>query len=408
MRILLVAYGYLPYTFSEALCNAKLVCALLEAGWEVDVISRVNEGPAYTAKWSEPWEHLKAHTYEIQYPLGNKLNRFYDVVSSGIQLGGFPIEGIRWARRALCKALELHEAHRYDAVLTRAPNDISHIVGHWLAKKTGIKWIANWNDPASTIWPEPYTLRFPKAKYFMFNRYNCICLKNATINTFPSQTLLEHFQFHYPFLKNQQNVVIPHIGLVENILPVSTYKKRDKIYFCHSGNLSSERNPENTFKAIKELIDEKNIPVQLDIMGHVNDYTLSLIKKYSLENHVYFTGGYAYIEALRKMQEYDVLVLIEAMMKEGIFFPSKFTDYAQLNKPVLAISPSSGFASSILKENGGGIAVNNEDYKDIKLGIECLYQAWENNTINKIYNTQKLFNRMSASEVVSTYKKMLE
>ena len=408
MRILLIASGYLPYTFSENLCNAKLVYALQEESWEVDVISKQDEGPTYTAEWSEPWMCLKEHTYEIQYPLGNKLSRIYDFVLCSVQMGGFPLIGIRWARRAFRKALELHKIRHYDAIFTRSPNDISHIVGHRLSKKTKVKWIANWNDPASTIWPEPYTHQFSKSKYRMLNRYNHICLKNATINTFPSQNLLAHFQSFYPFLKNQRTIVIPHIGLAENILPSSIYKKRDKIYFCHSGNLSFQRNPENTFNAIKELIDEKSIHIQLDIMGHVNAYTLSLIKKYSLENHVYFTGSYSYIEALQKMQEYDVFVLIEAMMKEGIFFPSKFTDYAQLNKPILAISPSSGFANSILKENGGGIAVSNEDYKDIKKGIECLYHAWENNTINNIYNTQKLFSRMSTSKVVSCYKKMFE
>lgn len=40
MKILFIASGYLPYTFSENLCNAKLVYALQEAGWHVDVISK--------------------------------------------------------------------------------------------------------------------------------------------------------------------------------------------------------------------------------------------------------------------------------------------------------------------------------------------------------------------------------
>ena len=43
MRILYIASGYLPYTFSENLCNGKLVYAMKLNGWDVDVISRVDE-----------------------------------------------------------------------------------------------------------------------------------------------------------------------------------------------------------------------------------------------------------------------------------------------------------------------------------------------------------------------------
>ena len=43
----MIATGYPPYLFSENLCNGKLVMALLQAGIEVDVISRIDEGPSY-------------------------------------------------------------------------------------------------------------------------------------------------------------------------------------------------------------------------------------------------------------------------------------------------------------------------------------------------------------------------
>ena len=44
MRHLMIATGYLPYLFSENLCNGKLVFALKESGIDVDVISRVDYG----------------------------------------------------------------------------------------------------------------------------------------------------------------------------------------------------------------------------------------------------------------------------------------------------------------------------------------------------------------------------
>lgn len=83
-----------------------------------------------------------------------------------------------------------------------------------------------------------------------------------------------HFQDNYSLLKDKRNVVIPHIAMPDGLYDqTSVLPKDDKLYLCHSGNLSSERNPELMFKAIRELIEEGYTSVKFDIMGHINDYT---------------------------------------------------------------------------------------------------------------------------------------
>ena len=155
MKALLITASYLPYSFSEALCNAKLIYALQENGWEIDVISRKNLGRAYSREWKDPWTYLEPSTYEVDYPIGSKISRTVDLFIAACQMGGYPITGIRWARRAYQKAVELCKANHYDLIFTRSPNDVPHIVGYKLKKRFGIRWIANWNDPSETIWPEP-------------------------------------------------------------------------------------------------------------------------------------------------------------------------------------------------------------------------------------------------------------
>ena len=53
MNILYIS-GFLPSQFSEHLCNAKLVYALSDAGYDVDVISKPYSGPEYNAEWTDP------------------------------------------------------------------------------------------------------------------------------------------------------------------------------------------------------------------------------------------------------------------------------------------------------------------------------------------------------------------
>lgn len=408
MRLLMITSGYLPYTFSENLCNGKLGYAMHQEGWQLDVISKRDEGPAYSAEWVEPWTAIKEGVHEVTYHTGSRCEQVIDTLRSSFNLGIYPEGGIRWARRAYQLAVKMCKENHYDAVLTRSPSDMPHIIGLRLKQKLGIRWIANWNDPAAPIWPEPYTHHFtPKVQA---RKMACteMCLRNADINSFPSQSLLDHFLSHFPILSSGHTMVIPHIALVDDILPQTKVLRRHKEFrMCHSGNLSAERNPDLTFKAMRELIDEGHDKIRFSIMGHINDYTNELIKKYSLERYVDCIGGFPYMQALEKMQEYDCLVLLEAQLKKGIFFASKFTDYAQLNKPILAISPKEGFAASTLKQYGGGISVNNEDYLSIKNGIMALYQAWAEGSLNH-YSTDKLIAQFSARHVVSLYRSMLD
>ena len=406
MKALLIATGYLPYTFSENLWNAKLVYALQQSGWEVDVISRVDEGHTYSSEWQEPWLCLKPNVHEISYPIGNKLTRTWDLLRSAMQMGGYPLSGIRWARRAYQKAIALHEEKHYDVVLTRSPSDIPHVVGYKLKRRFGVRWIANWNDPSATIWPEPYTHYFSAYKKKMLEKYTIQCLRGADVNTFPSQSLLDHFTEHFPFLCNQETKVIPHIALWESLYTSTKREKKDKLYLCHSGNLSAERDPELLFRAMREMIDEGFSHIRLDIMGHINDYTQELIDKYNLFDYVECAGSFPYMEAMQCMQNYDVLVLLEARMKKGIFFASKFTDYAQNARPIFAISPVNGFAKDMITKFGGGIAVNNHDYKDIKRGLFNLYSSWKSGQLLVAYDSKLLYEQFSAREIVHSYNQL--
>jgi len=403
----MIATGYPPYLFSENLCNGKLVMALMETGIVVDVISRVDEGPSYGSEWIEPWDMLKPTANIISYSTSNKISRVADVLYSGLIMGGNYQAGIRWARRAFQKAMQLINKHHYDAVLTRSPNDISHLVGENLKRKTGLLWIANWNDPADPIWPgqykHDYSVKVQTQKMAETERL----LRAADVNTFPSDSLRQHFISHFQFLKDSQTAVFPHIGFVEEYWPKRAEKPTDgKLRFLHSGNLSRERNPETTFQALRKIVDEGFTNFEFHIMGHVNDYTSSMIDRYGLQDHVKCIGSFPYMEALSKMQTYDVLVLLEAKLERGIFFASKFTDYLQAEKPILAISPKEGFAADTLHGQLGEYLADNTDAESIYAALKQIVSAFEQGRLSTTASSQ-LFEEVSPKIVVGKYMEIL-
>lgn len=393
----MIATGFLPYQFSENLCNAKLVFALREAGYEIDVISRHDEGCTYDSEWKTEWLPLKELTHTITYPIGNMSGRLIDVIYSGVYMGGNFRAGVRWMRRACQKACELMSEKHYDAIWTRSPSDLSHYVGKKLKETTGIRWIANWNDPARPIWPRPYKIEMSPVEQKKEEKRVAELLLAADVNTFPSDSLRCHFLKYFPFLADSATVVVPHIGLSSRLFQRHSKAKTDIVTMVHSGNMSEERNPENLFKAMKRLVDEGKTKFRLDIMGRPNSHTDILIKKYGLQDYVRTIGSFTYLEAVGKLQDYDVMVLLEAILEEGIFFASKFTDYAMTGKPILAISPVKGFAHDMITRYNAGVAADNTSVDSIH---DALNDIISKNGSNEGYDSCQLYQSFAPETVV--------
>ncbi len=410
MNILFIASGFPPYMFSENIVNGKLVLAFKKEGWNVDVLSRKDEGFVYSKGWMSPFESLQEITHELTYTHGSQFMRLMDLVYSTIILGGFPMSGVRWGRRIYHKALGLMNGQSYDVIMTRSPDDIAHLVGLRLSKKTKTPWVANWNDPSATIWPEPYTHKFSFFNKWILSYFTNKALTKAHINTFPSVTLKNHFAIHYSVLKRKKFAIIPHISLISEECDVTprTTLNQEVITFCHAGNLSPERDPNLFFKALKKIKDDCSISVRLDIMGVINDYSESLIDKYDLHNEIKYIGGYNFVDALNKMSKYDILVLIEAKMDVGIFFPSKLVDYTQVNVPIFAISPKRGYANNLLSKFTVGLAVDNNDEQDIYNGLKKLVELKSKEKLKEAFDLGGLQKFYSTQEVINQYKEIFK
>lgn len=401
----MIATGYLPYQFSENLCNAKLVYALQKAGYEVDVISKKDDGTTYDCEWKQEWLPLKHSSHTLSYPLGNKFERLIDVAYSGIVMGGDFSKGVRWMRRAYQEAMRMIKENHYDVLLTRSPSDASHYVGKKLKESVEIKWIANWNDPATPIWPKPYKHYMSAKMQRASERKTAELLRAADINTFPSDSLRKHFVSYFPFLEDMRTEVIPHIALSDDLYQYRTSSPHEILTMVHSGNMSAERNPEYLFKAMRALVDEGLSYFRLDIMGTPNPLTSQLIEKYNLNKYVNIVGSFTYLEAVDKLQDYDVMVLLEAVLEKGIFFASKITDYSLTGKPILAISPACGFAKDLITKHKGGVVCDNTSVSSIKDALIILLQKWRDGTISDL-NSHELYREFSPETIVKIYSRL--
>ena len=403
-RILMFSPGFAPYSFSENLVSSKLALAMLERGWQVEVISREDEGPLYGDHWTEPWLPLKRHTHEIRYDLGRPLIRYAQRAWDSVVLG-HPIAGVRWARRALRLALRLHRSTPFDIVLSRSVSNFAHLPAIHFARRTGVPWLANWNDPPSYLFPPPYQSSGTRLRRLFWDRYFRESVGRATLNTFPTRRLAVHLYRHLGVSDLSKVRIVPHLA---HDIPYPPSPQPNGVFgLCHAGNLSSERDPSRFLAALKRLLAciGSQARVRFEIIGVVDLPLRSIISKHGLEDVVTWPGRMDYLETLSRLAASSVLVVIEAPCEEGIFLPSKVADYVQVGKPILAVSPNEGAMRDLLSTDGGGLAVDCTSEDAIYQGLKHLYDAWRDGSLPS-YRPDALCAKISSDAILRRYESL--
>ena len=87
--------------------------------------------------------------------------------------------------------------------------------------------------------------------------------------------------------------------------------------------------------------------------------------------------------------------------------PSKFVDFIQTGRPILAISPEQGTLADIINQHGGGIAVDNRSPVKVCNALNVLYRAWEIDPQMGAYSSSNLIDLFGADVVIPKYNEIL-
>jgi glycosyltransferase involved in cell wall biosynthesis len=407
-RILMFAPAFAPFANAEAIVNSKLALGMLNADWEIDVISRklVNLSDYdYGTAWNEPWVPLKEHTYEISYDLGNKVRRATECLWSSIRMG-HPIEGCRWAAHAYDLALSLHRRNPYDVVISRAFPVAAHLPAMKMSQKTHLPWVANWNDPWPFLTKEYFSSTLVANVGLFYGRFcKLVGIKSSWL-TFPSEKLRMLMCSYLGKNSIRKSTVIPHSTLPFGF-PLQ-YKKKTVFKICYAGRLWPDQNPTLFLSALKELIEKANASGKI-VFEHIgiDDVNLKRIgDELDISSSINCVGNLSYIETIRRIADSDVLLVIDPPSTNGILLTSKFVDYVETGRPILAISKKSGTAYDIITNYGGGIAVDYSSKNQIWSALHKLYIGWENNTLGENYGSSGLRRLFCPETIVKMYEEI--
>jgi glycosyltransferase involved in cell wall biosynthesis len=400
-RILMFSPAFAPFGNAEAIVNSKLALVMLNAGWEVDIISRDLLGQSsydYGSSWDEPWLPLKKNTHEISYPLGNNYTRWVDTVWCALHTG-YPIDGCRWAMRAYKKGWHLHNRKPYDVILSRAFPEYAHQPALMLARKTRIPWIANWNDPWAFLYQREGEKNLRKNLGYFHGSFIKAVAGEATQLTFPAEKLMKQMCECLNLNSSEKSSVVPHVSMPG--LSTKPYLKKDSFTICYAGKLWPEQDTTTFLLCLKKIVQaQPNLNIFFEFIGIDDTGLKETCAKIGIDSHVRILGKENYKVTMAIISQADALLVIDPPSTKGMLLTSKFVDYAQTGRPILALTEPNGTLYTLLKKCGGGIAADANSFSEIYSALQKMIYSWQENTLDEKYASSKLSSMFSQQAII--------
>jgi glycosyltransferase involved in cell wall biosynthesis len=406
------APAFAPFGNPEAIVNSKLAFAFLEADWEIDIVSRKLSGNStydYGTEWVNPWISLRDFTHEISYDVGGFLKRAGETGLSALRLG-YLIDGCRWAAKAFDVGLSLHKRNPYHVILSRCFPHSAHLPAMKMSRVTGLPWIANWNDPWEFMRQSKFQGPLRSNIGIIQSTFCKKVGRRASWNTFPSEKLRKVMSLYLGIDAMNRSSTVPHVAIPFFRKSTSEGDGRDLFRICYMGRLWKHQDPTIFLQALGIFLQQEkaNDRVLFLFLG-IDDFGLrEKARQLGIESNIHLIGNKPYLEANKLAGKCDVLLVIDPPDVQGVLLTSKFVDYVQTGRPILAITTASSTTQSIIYANGGGIAANNSSVEDIVMALSKLYKYWNEGTLDEHYGSDRLQKLFASETIVELYLRLFE
>jgi glycosyltransferase involved in cell wall biosynthesis len=286
---------------------------------------------------------------------------------------------LAWVPFALPRALRLHRAHRFDAVITSSPPESAHVIGRALARR-GAAWVADVRD----AWGfEPLRPRFPTAgQRALDERLERRLLRAAHVVTSVSRPAADDLR-----ARVGANVeLVPNGWDPELAPPVDGTEAREaalmldpeRTSLVYTGRFGSYgRDPGPLIEALRHLAEsepELARRLELVVAGPHTDAELELLRTDVAPAKITVLGSLPRARALALQRAAGALLLIASPSRSQLA-NLKLFEYLAAARPILALAAGTE-AGRIVAETGGQ-TVRSDDPQAI---VAALRRVLEGNT----------------------------
>jgi len=409
-KVLLIAYYWPPCGGIGVLRCLKIAKYLRQFGWEpiiftakdahypsIDESNFKDIPDDLTVLRQKIWEPY--HIYKFitgQSPKANVNNVFYvkdkDLgwthrLSVWIRSNFFiPDARALWIRPSVRYLINYLKDNPVDAIFSDGPPHSNTRIATLLTQKTGIPWLADFQDPWTQIdyyqllsltgWGDRRHRRMEQEAF-----------RAADKITIVSPTWKENLEE-----LGAENVSVIPWGYDPDDYPDEKPPVGQKFTLTHLGIMGYDRNPVVLFEVLQKLCDEvegfrQNLEIQL--VGQVDFSVKEAYEKASLAENVTLVGSVPRAEALQlTLSSPILLLLLNQQPNANGRIPGKLFEYLAAKRPIFCLGPTDSDVANILRETNSGETCAYEDAVAIKTILRKLYQQFQKGTLQQAVDSQ--------------------
>lgn len=279
---------------------------------------------------------------------------------------------LAWVPFALPRALRLHRAHRFDAVITTAPPESAHFIGRALARR-GAAWVADVRD-AWTF--EPLRPPFPtRLQRRLDERLERSLMRAADVVSAVSlpvaDDLLTRVGANVELVPNGWDPELVPAAGVEDAASLLDPERSSLVYTGRFGSYG--RDPAPLVRALRELAAEDPETagrLELAIAGPLTGEERELLRTDVSPARISLLGTLPRERALALQRAADALLVIATAQRSQL--PNfKLFEYLAAGRPILGLCGGTE-AGRIMAETRAGEVVRADDIKAITEALRRL------------------------------------
>jgi len=277
-----------------------------------------------------------------------------------------------WFLLAARRGYALCRETRPDLIYSTGGAASAHIAAGMIAGRTGIPWVAEFQDPL--VHDDWNRGRLAFRAYSFAERYICA---RATRVIFLTEEARRRAVARTA-LGNRGRCVYPGAQP-----PPERSQHRGTgahLRFAHVGSLGGSRNPAVLLEAVRRILDatpELVEKIRLDFYGSADANSKRLLRDFPRESVVTFHGRVSRSASLAAMRDSDVLVLIQNVADYSAeTIPSKVYEYLASGRPILGLVHRNAELAGMLTGLGHTVA-EAADAGSVRGAISEIYRRWE-------------------------------
>jgi glycosyltransferase involved in cell wall biosynthesis len=351
-RLLVIAFHFPPIAGSSGVQRTlRFVQHLPRFGWEAIVLTCHTR--AYQQTKSDLLGEIPAGTI-VERAFALDTERHLSIRGRYPGWLARPDRWVTWWPDAVRLGKSMIRRYAPSAIFSTYPIATAHVIGHSLARASGVPWIADFRDPmAQEGYPaDPRT-------WASFKRVEERVFSQAAACTFTTPGAAALYRNRYPDSSARMEII--ENGYDEEAFNALQTKSASQplnpgvLTILHSGIVyPSERDPTELFAALGLLkqrgVDEGRLRIRF--RAPVHEHLLrSLARRNDVERMVEILPHLPYREALAEMLRADGLLLLQAAnCNEQV--PAKLYEYLRAGRPLMALTDEAGDTAKLLRAGG--------------------------------------------------------